>query len=97
MASIFGNTLVASAAALTIAVGTSVVPVAAFARGKDHGFHVGFASSGLGHGGLYIERYGYDSGRDGFGWGLGRMMAAAYNLRGSYLDGDYSIYPYGSW
>ena len=94
MGAIFRNTLVASAAALTIAVGISAVSGAALARGEGRGAHSGF--------GLYIEHYGREHyGRDlgprGYGAGLDSVMAAAYNVSGSYLGGDYSIYPYGSW
>jgi hypothetical protein len=97
MGSILRNTFVASLAALTIAAGTSAVPGTAWARKGGPGFHGGFASAGFGRGGLYVEHYGYGFGVHDCGRGLDRVMASAYNARGSYLDGDYSIYPYGSW
>lgn len=91
------NAFVVSATALTIAAGASAVPGTAFAHGGGRGFHSKLARDGVGGGGLYVGHYDYGGrGRD-YGKGLDRMMAAAYDIKGSYLDGDYSIYPYGSW
>ena len=97
MGSILRTAVLASVTALTIAANASAVPGTAFAHARGRGFHGRFTSDGFGRGGLYIAHYGYDSGGGGYGWGLDRLMASAYHVRGSYLDGDYSIYPYGSW
>jgi hypothetical protein len=91
------NAFVVSATVLTIAVGASAVPGAAFAHGGGRGFHSRLARGGVGGGGLYVGHYDYGERGRGYGWGLDRVMAAAYNVSGSYLDGDYSVYPYGSW
>jgi hypothetical protein len=97
MGSVLRNSFVASLAALTIGAGTFAAPGTALARKGRPGLRDEFASPGFGRGALYVEHYGYGFGVREYGWGLDRLMAATYNAPGSYLGGDYSIYPYGSW
>jgi hypothetical protein len=104
------NALVVGTTALTIVAGAVAASGTALAHIRSRGFHGGFASGVFGRGGLYVGHYDYGGAGLGNDWPLGRALAAAGYYQtchyaphgwsggcGIYSDGNYSIYPYGSW